>query len=216
MITLSGEAGGPDTVAASRDRYGRLSARSYRELSLELPAEGIEVDADHDGQRLGELLYLELGDDERLRAVCVLDGDWLANVAQPVYFSPMLSMRGRGIDRDTYIAASAEMIGLSVTLETARVGAYPVSRRQGDLRDPVARRTWPFSWQRSDPLLARALNALGTDWQARTRSASRIVDRRDDGDYPWHLLPSQAWRQAGTRPAGAMRHGPRGRVISVR
>jgi hypothetical protein len=224
-VTVWGDAGGPDTLAAHRNRYGELrSAHSYRELQLGLPENGIEIDADHDGQRLGQLLYTELGADERLRAVAVLDDDWLENVEQPVYFSPALDMRGDGIDRsEHYIARTAELIGLSLTLATARVGAHPLAWRQGDLRNPVDRHGWPCSWRGSDPLLARALDRIGTDWQARSRSATRIVDRRAAEVIPMgngafligDQLVSGNSRSNG-RPAGAMRHGPPGRVLSVR
>lgn len=176
-VTVWGDCGGPNTPAASRDRYGQLSARSYRELVLELPAEGAEVDADHNEQRLGEAVYVELGADERLRAVCVLDGDALTNVDRPVYFSPTLEMRGHNRGA-TYIAREAELLGLSLVFGTARVGALPLRWRAGDLRDPSDRFSlWPCSWQDSEPLLARALAHLGEDRQVRTRSALRVVDR---------------------------------------
>jgi hypothetical protein len=85
-----------------------------------------------------------------------------------------------------------------------------------DLRSGSDRFKWPISCSHNAPLLERALSHLGTDWRVRTRSATRIVDRRESNDdYPWHLLPAQTWRQAGTRPPGALRYGPRGRVLSV-
>jgi hypothetical protein len=211
-VTVWGECGGPGTLAATYNRSGQLTeARSYRELSLDLPERGVEVDCDHDGVRVGSLLFAELGDDERLRAVCAIDGDWLADVDRPVYLSPLFEMRGQGIDRtDMYIARAAELIGLSLTFQTARIGAHPVSLRRGDLRDSSARfSSWPSSWRSSGPLLDRALNHLGTDWQARSRTASRVIDlRQREADYPLELR----------RPLrrGALEHGPPGRVISVR
>jgi hypothetical protein len=109
-----------------------------------------------------------------------------------------------------YVARTAELLGLSLTLHTARVGAHPVGLRRGDLRDSTARySSWPCSWQSSDPLLDRALNHLGSDWQARSRTASRVIDlRQREADYPLELR----------RPLrrGALEHGPPGRVISVR
>jgi hypothetical protein len=171
-ITVWGEAGGPGTHAAIRDRFGRVfEARSYRDLELELPAEGIEVDCDHDQRPVGRLLYAELGADNRLRAVCVLDNDGLEQVEQGVFFSPMFEMRGDGInDSDTYIARTAQLLALSITFDTARVGAHPVNWRRGDLRDSVDRFGWPYSWQGSDPLLARALDHNRTGWQSRSRT----------------------------------------------
>jgi hypothetical protein len=223
-LTVWGEAGGPKAIAATYNRSGQLTeARTYRELGLELPAEGIELDADHNGARLGELVHAELGDDNRLRAVAVLDTDRLEQVEQPVFFSPLFEMRGRDINRsDTYIARAAQLLGLSLTLETARVGALPVSWRRGGLRDPADRYTWPSSWRHSDPLLAHALDYLGSDRQARTRSATRIVDQRERNldnlseAEKYVLLNEQADEiAAASWLHQPLRHRP-GRILSVR
>jgi hypothetical protein len=64
--TVWGNAGGEGSAAAYYNRFGELSgAHSYRALSLELPAGGAKIDADHDHQWLGELVYAELDDQER-------------------------------------------------------------------------------------------------------------------------------------------------------
>jgi hypothetical protein len=224
VITVWGECGGPNSLSATRDRSGRLAeAYTYRDLSLELPAGGAMVDADHDRRRLGELVFAELGDDARLRAVCVLDDDVLTDIERPVYFSPTLQMRGRGIDRtDTYIARTAELLGLSLTFATARSGAHPLSWRRGDLRSSFGRSHWPLSWRSEAPLLARALDSRHGMLH---RSAPRIVDRRRES-----ALDSLVGRRAGSvhpsefelaedpywmnRP---LRHsGHRGKVLRVR
>jgi hypothetical protein len=143
-LTVWGEAGGPGTIAASRTRSGRVSgARSYDSLELALPTEGIEIDCDHDGRRVGELVHAQL-DDDRLRVVAVLDDDWLGEVEEPVYFSPLLELRGRDLSGSTYIGRTAELLGLSLTFATARLGAHPLSMRAGDVRDSGDRFShWP-------------------------------------------------------------------------
>ena len=212
-VTVWGDCGGPNTEAASHDRYGRLSARSYRELVLELPAAGIEVDADHNGRRLGEAVYVELGDDERLRAICVLDGGQLANVDRPVFFSPDLEMRGLNRGR-TYIAREAQLLGLSLVFGTARVAASPLSWRAGDFRDSSDRYRWPLSWPSDAPLLQRALDYLGDDRQLRTRSASRVVRRAPDYSHlvGRSLSPEQRYmlavEQADAMAEQAWQHQP--------
>jgi hypothetical protein len=225
VITVWGECGGPNSLSATRDRSGRLAeAYTYRDLSLELPERGVMVDADHDGQRLGELVFAELGDDARLRAVCVLDDDVLTDIERPVYFSPTLQMRGSGIDRtDTYIARTAELLGVSLTFATARSGAHPLSWRRGDFRSSYGRSHWPLSWRSEAPLLARAVdNRAG---MLQTRSAPRIVDRSREsaldnlvGRRAGSVHPSELelaedphWQHRPLRQSGH-----RGRVLSVR
>ena len=107
-VTRSGRRGGPATLAAHYDRWGATDAHSYGELELELPAGGIKVDCDHDGVHVGDVVYAEARQRRQAPAVAVLENDGLDQVEQPVFFSPLLSMRGDGIDRsDTYIATRA-------------------------------------------------------------------------------------------------------------
>ena len=48
-LTVWGDAGGPNGQSATYNRFGQLTeACSYRELDLELPADGVEVDCDHE------------------------------------------------------------------------------------------------------------------------------------------------------------------------
>jgi hypothetical protein len=121
-LTVWGDAGGPGTIAATYNRSGQLTeARTYGELDLELPPEGIEVDCDHDARRAGEVVLLALGKDQRLRAVAVLDDDWLSTVEQDVFFSPLLEMRGPATAPagSTYIAPTGTLLGLSLTFASA-------------------------------------------------------------------------------------------------
>jgi HK97 family phage prohead protease len=154
-----------------------VGAHSFRSLSLELPGDGVIIDCDHDGVEVGWLLYAELGDDEALRCVAVLDNDQFAAIERPVYFSPQLEMRG-DVDKAFYIAREAAMLGLSVTFETKTLAAQPIKWRAGDLRSSVDRYKWPTSWRWSDPLLGRALDSLGTGLGVEHRHATAIVDKR--------------------------------------
>lgn len=218
-LTVWGDAGGPGEISEERSSFGSfLGGHSYRELALELPEGGIEVDADHDEQRLGELAYAELRD--RLQVVCVLDDDRLAPVLEEraVFFSPLMMMLGKGIDeRSSYVARQAEVIGMSVTLDTARIGAQPLSWMRGDLRSSVDRFKWPCSWRSSNPLLSRAVDSLGGELRCRSAPATRIVDWRGAG-YPVQMTPEERRRFEDWRrlPGGAERSLHPGRILSVR
>jgi hypothetical protein len=84
---------------------GRFGAHSYRELSCQLPPGGIELDLDHNEQRVGELVHAELGDDDRLRVVCVIDDERIVKVLdvieEDIFFSPTLIMIGDGVRERT-------------------------------------------------------------------------------------------------------------------
>jgi hypothetical protein len=85
---------------------------------------------------------------------------------------------------------------------------------------------WPLSWKSEAPLLKRAL-----DGTTRNRSATQIVDRRQaeveklgpglfvgpDGELvtPSDRHAGSGWTRDG-HPVGPLRHGPRGRILSVR
>jgi hypothetical protein len=218
-ITVWGDAGGIGQPCEERSSFGSfLGGHSYRSLSCELPPSGVEVDLDHDEQRVGELVRAELGEDERLRAVCVLDDDRLQPVLEEheVFFSPLMMMSGKGIDQHaTYVAREGELLGLSLTLATKRVAPRPLEWRLGDVRDSLARYSWPLSWKQS-PLLERAAE-VGLRERAR-----RIVDLRpSEADFPyWRLREGQrAPRElqgAGELPGGWRRSAAPGRVLRVR
>jgi hypothetical protein len=190
--TVWGTASRIGGIAAERDALDRfVSGHSYRDLATELPEDGVALDLAHDGWPIGQLIYSEIADDDRVLAVGVLDdGDWLERVEQPIYFSPQFVMCG-DVRHDTYIADRAELIGLSLTLRTKTLGANPVNWRAGDVRSSSDRYTWPLSWQSNAPLLRRALDHLGGELRCRSASATRIVDRRPDPDAPptWGLKP---------------------------
>lgn len=173
-------------IAAIRTRSGRIAdAHSYDDLALELPADGVPFDLDHDPEtRCGQLIYGELADDGRLSVVAVLDNDWIGQVPEDVFWSPTLLMAGN-VNKPVYIAREARLRSLALTFNPATLGAVPVRWRLGDVRDPADRSTWPFTWRSAEPLLARALDYNGTDWRSRDRTATHIVDLRyRDNGYP--------------------------------
>ncbi|MGH3085556.1 MAG: hypothetical protein ACRDNP_16140 [Gaiellaceae bacterium] len=134
---------------------------------------GLEVDVDHDGQRIGEVVHCELGADDRLRVVAVLDDDRLASLDAPIYFSPTVELRG-DVDRAVSIAREAVLLGVSVTLQTARVAPTPIAMRAGDIRSSVDRYGWPCSWATETPLLERASHG---GQPLRIRTAPQAVGR---------------------------------------
>ena len=95
-VTVWGVATAPNQPAAHYNRWGQLTdAHSYRTFNPELPAGGINVDCDHDGVKVGTLVYAEIAPDERVRCVAVIDdGERLLELDQPLYWSATLDMRG--------------------------------------------------------------------------------------------------------------------------
>jgi HK97 family phage prohead protease len=182
--TVWGVATKVDGAAAWYNRFGSVTeAHSFRSLALELPDGGIAVDCDHDHQQYGNLVYAELGDDQALRCVAVVDGD-LTQAEEPVYFSPELELRG-DVDKPICVAREAALLGLSLTFSPATIGAWPVSIRAGDIRRSVDRGKWPASWKYYDPLLERALDHLDSAGIVgiEQRAANCIVDRRPRSLY---------------------------------
>jgi HK97 family phage prohead protease len=164
--------------AAHYNDWGDLTdAHSYRSLALELPGDGVSIDCDHDHVERGRLIYAELGSDQALRCVAVVDADQLVGIEEPVYFSPELELRG-DVDKRIYVAREAALLGLSLTFSPATLAAQPVGVRAGDLRRSNDRFKWPMSWQLNDPLLARALDHLGPGLGVEHRHATAIVDKR--------------------------------------
>jgi hypothetical protein len=204
-------------VAEPRSASGRLlGGHSFDSLDLELG--GTEIDLDHTGERAGEIVYVELTTDDQLAVVGVLDDDAIASIAQRVYASASLLLRG-DVLRSTYLAREAKVLGLALTFEPALLGARALRSRPGDVRRAPDRAAWPVSWASADPLLGRAVeHARRGGRLTETRSAQRIADRRhqDSGDYPWRAGMHVPFA-ADDRPPGSLEHsGHRGRVLSVR
>jgi hypothetical protein len=208
-------------AAAYSATGGVAAAHSFDDLALELPEDGVPVDLDHDQVARGELAYAELATDGRLHAVAVLDdGDWLEPVLEEreVFFSSLLELRGRSIDTsDTYIAREARLLGLSLTLDPATLGARPVSVRRGDFRHSPDRGSWSASWRLNDPLLARASDYSNAQpWRYRSASPARIIDRRPNEDLPPGLREGALVRYGSSSLPGGLRRGQPGRILSVR
>jgi hypothetical protein len=114
-----------------------------------------------------------------------------------------------GGGRSTYIAREAELLGLSLTFATKRVGAPSLCWRRGDVRSATDRRGWPIGWRTDAPALARALDDMAgiPQTQLRHRSAARILDRRADLDAPALLRPGE--RLASRELPGGLRRSAR-------
>jgi hypothetical protein len=196
-------------IAQERSALGRVSgSHSFEDLDLVLGSSAIDVD--HDGEKAGEIVFAEITPHDQLAVVGVLDdGAWLIEVEQPVYLSGAYEMRG-DVLHSSYVAREAQLLGCALTLEPANLDAQPLRWREGDIREPLARSSWPISWGSEDPLLKRAVDRGG--WSLRTRTATRILDRRDRGDFPVRV----GAYVAAPRPVGALRYGPPGRIIAVR
>lgn len=221
-VTVWGVATAAGEPSAHRDRFGQLTdAHMYRRFDPQLPADGIDVDLDHDGQQAGTLVYGEVDRAERVNLVSVIDdGDWLLELDRPVYYSPVLDMRGCSGDH-VYVADSATIIGLSLTLTPARVGSTPLKLIGGDIRSRADRGSWPATWSTQHCLLGRAVEQLPRQrsWEHRAHRIVgppiKVTETRDgflvhdnNGGYVLAKNP--------TRPPGGMRYGPAGRIISVR
>jgi hypothetical protein len=102
------------------------------------------------------------------------------------------------------------MLAASLTFEPASHEARPLRWRPGDIRVRVDRSRWPLGWRSEDPLMRRAVER---GWTLRTRSASRIVDRRSLDHHP-PLAPTTVMPAV---PVGKLRHAAsaRGSVLRV-
>jgi hypothetical protein len=128
--------------------------------------------------------YAELGEDDRLRCVAVLDNDQLTKTDRTVFFSGEFELRG-DVRKPFYVAREAALLGLSLTFSPASLAAQPIKILTGDLRSLVDPRKWSTSWRWSSPLVARALDHLeqyGSGWNIGARSATRIIDRAAESE----------------------------------
>jgi hypothetical protein len=201
-------------LAAHTSLTGRIvGGHSYDELEAELPENGIEIDLDHDGKRVGEMVYGEIADDGRLNVVAVLDDDRITRVDEDVFWSSEMMMIG-DVKHDSYIAKRAELRSLALTCDPLTVGAWPVRWRTGDVRSSADRGSWAGIWR--EPLLQRAVECLGSR-SLETRSR-RLVDLRErDTDFhglkPGDRAPSD-WNSR-VLPNGLWRSAHAGRVLRV-
>jgi hypothetical protein len=112
--------------------------------------------------------------------------------------------------RSIAVADAAALVSLGLTTNPATVGAQSVTILHGDVRSSADRSSWQISWRSQHPLLARCLDHLGpSPWQ---RTATRLLDRRDRSPVTHGWVGPDGER----RRCGPLRHGPPGRIISVR
>lgn len=89
--------------------HRRFPRRGHDEL-LTAHAALVAIDSDHDHKPIGRLIYAELGIDQALRSVAVLDTDRFATIDRPVYFSGEFQMRG-DVDKSFYVAPRPRCAG---------------------------------------------------------------------------------------------------------
>jgi hypothetical protein len=215
--TISAVLGRLGGISARYDFYGQLvDAQAFDDLDGELG--GTTLDVDHNGEQVGELVYVEVSPENQIGLVAVVDGDWpfTAEAEGPLYISGEYVTRGRSSAGPTYIAKQATLRSAAVTWTPARTGDARAARLwPGDIRSSADRRNWPISWERKDPLLARAL-AYGR-WAT---EVPRVVNLRDDGSNPLGLKPGDpapsGYLRSRDLPGGLRRSAHVGRVISVR
>jgi hypothetical protein len=185
---------------------GRLE--SFDRLIPDLPDDGIRVTIGHDPNlEVGRLVHGEITKDGALTCACVVD-DWLVDYPDPVYFGPELLVIGDGVrTRSRFVADAAALTGLSLVTTPATLAAQPVTIVAGDIRPSADRHAWPIGWRTQHPLLKRSLEALGDTYAARTRTARRLLDRRDHDRPPTSPLLQ--------RRDGQVWHGPASPVIGV-
>lgn len=210
-VTIIGGAGGVGGVASYHTRSGHLAgAHSYDEIDVTLPGD-VPIDLDHDHeQRVGAVIYGEVAEDGRLLLIGVLVDDTITRVANPIYLSAEMQVRGPAeqLRSAVYIARIAELRSVALAFDPAAHGAQPIAWLRGDLRDAGHRSRWPLSWRGDHPSLARAVDHLGG---LRLRTAPRLVDRRE-------AVPTSGWiSYDGTPSAGpALRRGPSSPILGVR
>jgi hypothetical protein len=175
-------------------------ASSFDDLDLELG--GKTIDLHHDGRPIGELVYCELGSDDRFRVVGVVEGLQLDKID-----GHLRELRARDA-RQPAGAARTQLHREGSTASQHRT--HPHAGEPGSAAAALADRRHP-GLQR--PSRLAALLALGgltapgpssTAGRLRTWTASRIIDRREaDDGLPFS--PGDVYPE--TRPPGAMRHG---------
>lgn len=201
-------------VAARYHRSGRLAeAHAFRTLDTRLLPSGTQINIDHDAAtRCGEVVHAELGLDDRLGLVGVIDVDAdLLDRIGPVYWSPELVLVGPGLDsKRVAVATRAGLTGVAVTTTPATLAARELAWLAGDLRRSSDRYSWEVSWRSKHPLLARAVDQLPVLGAEQHRARS-IIDRRARD------LPAHGWINPDGRPVhGPLRYGPPGRILAVR
>lgn len=219
-VTVYGVAHRAGGISRKFDRIGRMhDAHMIRRIELELPDDPITVTLGHDDAApIGELVYAELDRDDRLQVVSVIDGDWLLDIDRPVYYSGEFDCRNRNRDElgaSTWIAERAYVVGMSLCTDPASTEARPLDLMRGDVRESLDRFRWPVTWRTSTPLLGRALDHLPRG-ETRARSIVGPPPKLEPMGRGLWLRDAELVGSLPQRPAGALRYGPPGRVISVR
>lgn len=153
-----------------------LPADRYRTVQ---PAR-IPLDISH-GEIVGDVIGLELRDDDRLWATAISDVDEIGDLDGPIYFSPSAEHRGH---RD------AVLMSLALTFDPATVGQPAVTILAGSPADVVLE----LRWGRTDREVIE--HAVAADRTRRDRNQGIIIHRRTRRAVP-------EWRNT-TVPPGAV------------
>jgi hypothetical protein len=85
-----------------------IGAHSFRAIDLRLGSS--MIDLDHNGEQVGEIVYVEVTWDDRVQLVGVVrSGEVLDAIDAPVYMSGLWEMRGGG-EGTSYIAREAQLL----------------------------------------------------------------------------------------------------------
>jgi hypothetical protein len=72
-------------ASARRCSGNLIGGHSFNSLAPELA--GRAIDLDHEGVQIGELVHVELANDDRIVVVGILDDDAVTRIQRPVYLS---------------------------------------------------------------------------------------------------------------------------------
>ena len=218
-------------AAAKYDRYGRITeAYTFDEFELELPDE-FKITVDHEPNVVvGELGHAELDKDGVLHAVAVVD-ERLAGWDGDLFWSGEWIADGAPRSKRICTGLKGELTGLSIVQSPAQLftRGRPLRSLTGDYRHSPDRQKWEWSWVSKAPLVARALEHRSSGSPTRIYRKPEVVRVRGgwlvDDEYlvatppPGARAPgrSSSGSRRATRTADAeIRHGPAGRILSVR
>ena len=147
-LTIWGTVARLGGIVEVRAASGRL-ASAYAIDHLDARLDDIALTLDHDGhERVGRVVYVEVGERDQVAAVCVVADDELASIDGPVFYSGEYLTHGSRPATGSFISERARMVGQSHDEKCEHDGAGdPLSNgqrarsnRRGRLADVMAGR----------------------------------------------------------------------------